>query len=214
MNLNKNTLSEQVYDILRSDILTQKIPCGEKLTLTALKERFQISTTPIRDALTRLEKDGLLKYYSNIGVNVIDLDANDLRELFTFIGDLDSIAIRYAAKYPHQDEICRALEQNLQETEHALDTSDLVKWRSCSDGLHLVFYEFCDNSRLCASALQMRSQLTIYSNRYEKLPEKRRIVFAEHQKIASAYIDKNPEEAVRYMQLHLQNSLKQALEFL
>lgn len=214
MNLNKNTLSEQVYDILRSDILTQKIPCGEKLTLTALKERFQISTTPIRDALTRLEKDGLLKYYSNIGVNVIDLDANDLRELFTFIGDLDSIAIRYAAKYPHQDEICRALEQNLQETERALDTSDLVKWRSCSDGLHLVFYEFCSNSRLCASALQMRSQLTIYSNRYEKLPEKRRIVFAEHQKIASAYIDKNPEEAVRYMQLHLQNSLKQALEFL
>ena len=54
MNLNRNTLAEQIYDILRSDILTQKIPCGEKLTLSALKERFQVSTTPIRDALTRL----------------------------------------------------------------------------------------------------------------------------------------------------------------
>ena len=62
MALNRSTLSEQIYEILRNDILTQKIPCGEKLTLNTLKERFQVSSTPIRDALTRLEKDGLLQY--------------------------------------------------------------------------------------------------------------------------------------------------------
>lgn len=48
MGLNKSTLSEQIYQILRNDILTQKIPCGEKLTLKLLQERFQVSSTPIR----------------------------------------------------------------------------------------------------------------------------------------------------------------------
>lgn len=46
MSLTKATLSEQIYQILRNDILTQQIPCGEKLTLKLLMERFQVSSTP------------------------------------------------------------------------------------------------------------------------------------------------------------------------
>ncbi|CCX58015.1 putative uncharacterized protein [Blautia hydrogenotrophica CAG:147] len=211
MALNRSTLSEQIYEILRNDILSQKIPCGEKLTLNTLKERFQVSSTPIRDALTRLEKDGLLQYYSNIGVNVIDLNAKDLKELFTFMGDLDALAIRYASGYPQQQEVRRALIQNLEETQKYLNTSDIRQWRSCSDGLHLVFYQYCDNSRLCSSALQMRSQITIYSNRYEREVENREKVFEEHQKIASAFLNGDIEGAVKKMQSHLQDSLAQAL---
>ena len=48
MRLNKQTLSEQIYEILRQDILTQKIKCGTKLTLKVLQERFEVSSTPIR----------------------------------------------------------------------------------------------------------------------------------------------------------------------
>lgn len=73
MGLNKSTLSEQIYQILRNDILTQKIPCGEKLTLKLLQERFQVSSTPIREALTRLTQDQLVSYYSNVGVRVTAL---------------------------------------------------------------------------------------------------------------------------------------------
>ena len=68
MGLNKSTLSEQIYQILRNDILTQKIPCGEKLTLKLLQERFQVSSTPIREALTRLTQDQLVSYYSNVRI--------------------------------------------------------------------------------------------------------------------------------------------------
>ena len=75
MGLNKSTLSEQIYQILRNDILTQKIPCGEKLTLKLLQERFQVSSTPIREALTRLTQDQLVSYYSNVGIRVISFTA-------------------------------------------------------------------------------------------------------------------------------------------
>lgn len=100
MGLNKSTLSEQIYQILRNDILTQKIPCGEKLTLKVLQERFQVSSTPIREALTRLTQDQLVSYYSNVGVRVISFTADDLREIYTFMGDLDGLAIRYASASP------------------------------------------------------------------------------------------------------------------
>ena len=68
MNLNKSTLSEQIYQILRADILSRRIPLGEKLTLKNLKEQFGVSSTPIREALTRLTEEGLVNHYSNIGV--------------------------------------------------------------------------------------------------------------------------------------------------
>ena len=48
MALNKSTLSEQIYQILRSDILHQRIPLGEKLTLKNLQAQFEVSSTPIR----------------------------------------------------------------------------------------------------------------------------------------------------------------------
>ena len=103
MGLNKSTLSEQIYQILRNDILTQKIKCGEKLTLKILQERFQVSSTPIREALTRLTQDQLVSYYSNIGVNVIRFTSEDLREIYSFMGDLDGLAIRYASAFPDQE---------------------------------------------------------------------------------------------------------------
>ena len=108
MGLNKSTLSEQIYQILRNDILTQKIPCGEKLTLKLLQERFQVSSTPIREALTRLTQDQLVSYYSNVGVRVISFTADDLREIYTFMGDLDGLAIRYASASPDQEKLQRS----------------------------------------------------------------------------------------------------------
>ena len=81
MNLNKQTLSEQIYHILREDILSQKIPCHARLTLKMLQERFGVSSTPIREALTRLINEKLISYYSNVGVSVVGLTEDDLREI-------------------------------------------------------------------------------------------------------------------------------------
>ena len=69
---NKITLSEQIYDELYHDITDQRLVCGQKLTLKVLKDRFNVSHTPIREALTRLSENGLVTYYSNCGVTVTE----------------------------------------------------------------------------------------------------------------------------------------------
>lgn len=124
MDLNKSTLSQQIYQILRSDIITGRIAMGQKLTLKMLQERFGVSSTPIREALARLAEDELAIYYSNVGVNVISLTEQDLRELYSFMGDLDALAIRYASRSAQNGELCRKLEENVAFTGSMIERPD------------------------------------------------------------------------------------------
>ena len=78
---NKTTLSEQIYQELFHDITTQKLIFGQKLTLHDLKNRFQVSQTPVREALTRLIDDGLVNYYSNLGVAVTEFTESDRKSV-------------------------------------------------------------------------------------------------------------------------------------
>lgn len=211
MALNKSTLSEQIYQILREDILKQNIKCGEKLTLKLLKERFQVSSTPIREALTRLSQDNLVTYYSNIGVNVIRLNAGDLKEIYQFMGDLDGLAIRYASCYPGQDQVLSAVEKVIADAKDALHRGDGEAWNLYSDRFHLEFYEFCRNSHLAESAGRMRSQLTIFSNQYGREQPVQKEIQAEHEGIFKTYRQGDVDLAVRLMKEHLEHSLEHAL---
>ena len=211
MALNKSTLSEQIYQILRDDILKQNIRCGEKLTLKLLMERFQVSSTPIREALTRLSQDHLVSYYSNIGVNVIDLKPKDLKEIYEFMGDLDGLAIRYAHAHSHHDQVAEAVRLVLDKAGKAIKEDDVDNWCLYSDQFHLEFYEFCQNSHLKESAARMRSQLTIFSNQYGKDAGIQADIQKEHEAIFQKYLDGDVEAAVQMMKKHLENSLKHAL---
>ena len=219
MDLNKTTLSEQIYQILKEDILTQRIPLGEKLTLKMLKERFEVSSTPIRDALTRLTEEGLVRYYSNIGVNVISPGRTDLQELYQFMGDLDALAILYSSRSKDLSEILKELEENIELTRVILEKEKLTQeetslWISHSDRFHLIFYDYCHNTRLAVAAGRLRSQLTIFSNAYETGSLPQTTIFRAHEEIFSLYKERHFQEAADRMRLHLEESLQFALEAL
>lgn len=91
------TLSEQIYDELYHDITRQQLRCGQKLTLNMLKERFHVSHTPIREALMRLAENGLVTYYSNCGVTVIEFEERDIQELYQFASEMDALAIQFCS---------------------------------------------------------------------------------------------------------------------
>ncbi|MCD7833415.1 MAG: GntR family transcriptional regulator [Lachnospiraceae bacterium] len=222
MTLNKATLSDQIYEILRADILSRKIAPGAKLTLKNLKEQFEVSSTPIREALTRLTDDGLVRYYSNIGVNVIELSREDLEELYQFMGDLDRLAILYSAAHPDQEAICRELEEAVTYTSNlgsATDTpqcsdakeANTQTWIYYSDRFHLIFYDYCGNSRLKSAAEKLRSQLTIFSTIYETEPEAQSHIAEQHMQIFEAYRSGDFALAGERMKEHLNDSMRYAI---
>jgi DNA-binding GntR family transcriptional regulator len=216
MTLNKSTLSEQIYHLLRTDILTQKIPLGEKLTLKTLQEQFGVSSTPIREALTRLSQDGLVDYSSNIGVNVISLSETDLKELYQFMGDLDRLAIFYTANHPDFEKICSELYDTIlitKKIEEQNMPADLVPlWIENSDRFHLIFYDYCNNQKLKTAAEKLRSQLTIFSNIYETQPDVQQNINQMHVSIYEAYRAGDIVTAGNLMKEHLEDSLIYALK--
>lgn len=219
MTLNKSTLSEQIYQILRADILSQRIPLGEKLTLKNLKEQFGVSSTPIREALTRLTEEGLVNHYSNIGVNVISLTERDLVELYQFMGDLDRLAILYSSEHPDQERVCRELEAvisvtNAIEARDTLLPEDIPEWIEHSDRFHLIFYDYCRNNRLALAAEKLRSQLTIFSNMYETRPQPQKQINQMHSRIYDAYRRQDYARAADLMKQHLEDSLQYAKQCL
>ena len=164
----------------------------------------------------------MVNYYSNIGVSVIDLTRNDLIELYQFMGDLDSLAIRYSAAFPDQSQVHTALtrilteaetlEKSLETGQHS--TEEINHWINCSDQFHLIFYDFCGNGRLKRAAERQRSQLTIFSNMYESQPTTQKQIASWHKSIYNAYCQGQADLAARKMKDHLDESLTYALEAL
>ena len=90
-----------VYAILRKDILTLRLPPGEPLLERSLADRYEVSRTPVREALHRLEAEGLARRYPKMGMVVAELTLRDVVEAFQ---------IRELIEPPSAAEAARVLE--------------------------------------------------------------------------------------------------------
>lgn len=108
----------RAYSDLRAEIMNGAHPAGTRLTESRLAETLGLSRTPVRDALRRLEADGLVKVTPNRGAEVVLPNAEDFDEIFDVRGVLESHAARRAAERGTADgpalrALCEAMEQQL-----------------------------------------------------------------------------------------------------
>ncbi len=214
MNENIKTVTEQIYSVIKQDILSQKLLPGEKLTTKALQDKLGVSSTPIREALTHLQQDGLIEYQPNIGMRVVKLSRKDLEDIFSLMIEFDVVAMRFSCRSGSRKDLVEALRQVQLQAARSLEDGDVEQWEALSDDFHLAFYRFADNSRLNIAAERTRMQFTIFSNAYQRDEENRREIQCEHDQILrylEAGDDKAAEDALRS---HSAASLTKALELL
>jgi DNA-binding GntR family transcriptional regulator len=209
--INKMTLSEQIYHVLREDILNQEIRCGAKITLQSLKDRFNVSHTPIREALTRLAEDNLITYYSNVGVTVVTLNNKDIREIFEFNGDLDCLALQYAIRHDNKAVFLSELNEIVESSSKCLAQNNLEKWSHLSDAFHLVFYKYADNSRLEIAAKKLRAQTTLLYNLYHFESQNAQHIQEDHILINQALQSNQIEDALLHFRQHLNRDMELAI---
>ncbi len=117
----KGKLKEKVYTVMKARILNFELKPGEKFFETEISEDLGVSRTPIREALNRLEHEGLIKSLPNKGYSVSDLTATEIEELFEIREALEVLALRSAAKNAKREDWIRleqAIEnQNLRQNE-------------------------------------------------------------------------------------------------
>ncbi len=206
----KATLSEQIYDELYHDITDQRLVCGQKLTLKVLKERFQVSHTPIREALTRLAENGLVTYYSNCGVTVTEFQEDDIKEIYQFIGELDAMAIKFCKNSFTSTPLLLDLKEIVSKGNELLAEGKINEWKDYSEEFHTVLYRHGKNSYLEDAAKRVRAKIEVLSCMYYQKQNVEKINEG-HIEIYELVKEGKFDEAADVMRSHLQFDMVYAL---
>lgn len=211
MNANSSTVSERIYTAIRNDILNKTLVSGEKLTIKKLHEMYGVSSSPIREALFRLQQDGLIEYRSNAGMRVIEFTRQDLAEIYMLLTEFDVIALRAATTPTRRLSTLAALELCMERARASIENN---YWNYYSDAFHSILYEEAQNGRLTDAARKIRIQSTIFSNQYEIKEENRREILKQHEDILSAIRENRLDRAEDLMRTHVGSSYAKALSIL
>ena len=93
----KGTGTQRVYAQVREDIIALRIPPGADLDEAGLERRFEVSRTPVREALIRLGSEGLIQLLPNRGARVTEIDISELPQIFEALDLGQRATIRWAA---------------------------------------------------------------------------------------------------------------------
>ena len=141
----RQTLSEQVYEQLKDDIINHRIGFGEKLVNRELQKRFGVSSTPVRDAINHLQLDGLLDEITNVGARVVSFDLDFTRELNELVLLLNLGATDLIISNGRLNELTAALEEIYAEWSSIRCMDDYVRLDRL---FHQAFFDYCGNRRL------------------------------------------------------------------
>ena len=144
----KSSLGEQVAEALKDEILSGRLAPRQRIDIGRYASSWNVSSTPMRDAVKRLEAAGLVEVSPRRGVFVSGIDRQELREIFELRTALESLAIRSATERMPAAEAERAL-RLYRSAEDAPDEQDRDRILGDIDSLiHDLAVEYCGNRRL------------------------------------------------------------------
>lgn len=202
------TITEQVYQQMKEEIVQRALPSGEALTVRMLQDRYGISSSPIREALAHLQQDGLIEYRPNIGIKVVTFARQDMDEIFAMMEELDVIALRFAVEHGDHEDLLKDLSSNCRRCDALID--DEI-WPRLSDEFHIIFYRYANNSRLETAAEKIRTQFTVFSSQYEAVEENRLEINGQHRKIFESLEASDAALAEKLLREHIESSCQKAL---
>ncbi|MFV0504999.1 MAG: GntR family transcriptional regulator [Lachnospirales bacterium] len=194
----KKSLSEQIHEQLKKDIIHQKIKLGEKLINKNLQERFGVSSSPVRDAVNKLYFDGLLTSVTQAGAQVIELDEKNFRETNEILSMLNCATMKKAFNNNINEQI-KLLDDCIKMQLLNIDNEDYYKY---DYKFHKTFFDYGDNEKckeLFKTYVALHELLVRY---YHKGVESKRIAIEGHKKIIADLKSNNINEACKEMEKH------------
>lgn len=209
--VNVLTLNEQVADRIRGDIIAGRIRAGQRLNQDLLGERFDVSRTPIREALRILEREGLVAYYPRLGAVVADLSVGDLEELY----EIRSIVEPYNAALAvpnvgHED--VRAMERCLGRMGEAEGRREA--WFEAHAKFHQRLNVRSGRRRLNALIEGLRQQTERYVRIYQLLSAAGDDLFDQHRRIFEEVRAGKQQGVRRVVREHLELVRDRVIEYL
>ena len=200
-------LRDVVFNTLRQAILRGELKPGERLMEIQLANKLGVSRTPIREAIRKLELEGLVLMIPRRGAEVAEITEKSLRDVLEVRAALEELAVDLACDRISPEDI-ENLKEAAKEFEAALQGGDVTEYAEADVKFHDIIYLATDNQRLIQLLYNLREQMYRYRVEYLKRTEVHPVLLAEHEHIISC-IEKHDKEAAKVaISTHIENQAK------
>lgn len=160
------TKSELVYQHLRQMIVSGALAPGVRVCLDQVARQLGVSTNPVRDALRRLESEGLIANRPHVGATVAAIDVERIETHFQIRGVLEGLAVKLAAGHAARVEIDR-LDSLDRQLDALAEQQDLDRWDDCNLAFYQLLFSLSRSTDLVALIDVQRDR----SPRYRHFPD-------------------------------------------
>lgn len=199
-------LRDVVFNTLRQAILRGELQPGERLLEIHLADKLGVSRTPIREAIRKLELEGLVLMIPRKGAVVAEITEKSLRDVLEVRRALEELAVKLAYEKILDEEI-EELKVAAKEFEDALKTGDVTVYAEADVKFHDIIYRTTDNQRLIQLLYNLREQMYRYRVEYLKREDSHETLLAEHQYIIEMLEKRDIDEAVKAVCAHIDNQV-------
>jgi len=201
-----NTLSERVFEQLKDDILTGSLKPGDRLLYEKIAEKFDVSLTPVKEALLLLEQEGLVKTVPRRGAYVTQLTNRDIVEYTQIRLAIEGLAVELACEAKLAAESFETLRRLNKEMEAAVREKDVHACMRIDIEFHRTLVALSGNRRLTDIMDQMPlANFFAHVGTQKIMIERSDSILVEHEKLINALESRNAETTKAILRQNVRN---------
>ena len=198
-------IREIAYDVLKKAIITGEIPAGERIVETEYADRLHISRTPLREALRKLERDGLVEYVMRRGVVVHAFTTEDVDQIYTIRNSLEMLTLPYIIENATAEDIA-SLREKLAAMDALISKDDVEGLSPLARDFHTQLTAISGKNRILRVIEGQDEYIRRFSAMAIKQEDRRGEARAEHHKLVDLVEQKNLPEFEKLMKHHIDRS--------
>ncbi len=206
-------LRNVVFNTLRDAILRGELTPGERLMEIPLAQKLGVSRTPVREAISMLEREGLAVTYPRRGARVAKMSEKDLDDVLEIREVLDTLAVSLACDNMTDEDLDR-LEQAVDSFEESTKSKDVRAIVKKDENFHNIIYECSNNPRLRMILTNLKEQMYRFRFEYVKDPSTYPTLITEHREILLGLRARDKEQLVKLTKTHLNNQMNRVREII
>lgn len=203
-------IREIAYEVLKHAIITGDIPAGERIVETDYAERLHISRTPLREALRKLERDGLVEYVLRRGVVVKAFTLADVDQIYTIRNALELLTLPAIVEKATAEDI-QALRARLKEMDGVAKTDDVNALSPLARAFHSQFTHLCGQNRILRAIESQDEFITRFSALSIAQENRRDSAHREHHEMVNLLEKRDLESLRELVQKHIERSKENCL---
>ncbi len=200
-------LRDVVFNTLRQAILTGELKPGERLMEIHLANRLGVSRTPIREAIRKLELEGLVTMIPRRGAEVAQITEKSMSDVLEVRRAMDALCAELACERITEEGLAQ-LKDACGQFERAVHTRDVKKIAQADVELHDIILQATGNKRLIQLVNNLSEQMYRYRFEYIKDFSQHERLVEEHRIIYESLLSKDKERACEAAKIHIDNQKK------